>query len=154
MVTRQKTTTFNTPSIEGKIMQDDNGDWIMYEIFDLDSDAKAWLNSKVGISDTPSAGLSALTVTGAGGALSPSFDAAVRYYTFDGLTATSFTVTPTAADHTIKMYVDGTFIQNVTSAQASNAVAMASAGSKKVTLVAYESGKASQTTEIIVVKTA
>lgn len=154
MVTRQKTTTFNTPSIEGTIMQDDDGDWIMYEVFTLEADAKAWLDGKAGISNTPSLGLSALVVTGTGGSLSPSFDAGVRYYTFVGLTDTSFTVTPTAATHTIKMYVDGTFIQNVTSAQASNAIAMASVGTKKVTLVAYESGKASQTTEIIVVKTA
>lgn len=154
MTTRQKTTTFNTPTIEGTIMQDDNGNWIMYEVFDIESDAVSWLNGKVGISDTPSTGLSALAVTGAGGTLSPSFGAAVRYYTFDGLTATSFTVTPTAAAHTIKMYVNGAYVQNVVSGQASAAIAMASVGTKKVTLVAFESGKASQTTEIVVVKTA
>lgn len=154
MVTRQKTTTFNTPTIEGTIMQDDDGDWIMYEVFTLEADAIAWLDGKVGISNTASGGLTALALTGTGGSLSPSFDVAVRYYTFGGVTATSFTVTPTAASHTIKMYVNGTYVQDIVSGQASAAVAMASVGTKKVTLVAYESGKSSQTTEIVVVKTA
>ena len=52
------------------------------------------------------------------------------------------------------MYVDGVFVQSLTSGSASAAVAMSAVGTKKVTIVAYESGMASQTTEIIVVKTA
>lgn len=154
MTTRQKNINYNTPTVEAKIMSDDNDDWMDYEVFDLESDAISWLNNKVGISDTPSTGLSALALTGDGGTLSPAFGAAVRYYTYVGLTATSFTVKPTAAGHTIKMYVDGAYVQDIVSGQASAAVAMASVGTKKVTLVAYESGKASQTTEIVVEKTA
>lgn len=154
MATKQKTVEYKTPVLEGTIMIDDDGDWIFVEEFDVEADAVAWLDGKVGISNTPSTGLSALALTGVGGTLSPSFGAAVRYYTFGGVTGTSFTVTPTAAGHTIKLYVNDVFVQNVVSGAASAAIAMASIGTKKVKLVAYESGKASQTTEIVVVKTA
>ena len=153
MTTRQKNAQYSSPTIQGTIMYDNNGDWYIPEVFALEADAIAWLNTKAGISATPSAGLSALSLSGTGGTLSPAFGAATRYYTFGGLTATSFTVTATAAGHTIKMYVDGVFVQSLTSGSASAAVAM-SVGTKKVTIVAYQSGKASQTTEIIVVKTA
>ena len=149
---------YGTPTIEGVIMpvwQDSTGKAQYEQIvpFALEADALAWLNVKAGLSDTPSTGLSALSVTGTGGTLSPAFGAAVRYYTYGGLTAASFTVTPTAAAHTIAMYVDDVFLQNVTSGAASGAVAM-SIGSKKVKLVACENGKSAQITEIIVVKTA
>lgn len=101
-----------------------------------------------------STGLSALSLTGAGGAISPAFGAAVRYYTFGGVTATSVTVTPTAATHTIKLYVDGTYVQDIISGQASAAISVTINVGKKLTLVAYQAGKAQQITEIIVVKTA
>ena len=154
MNTRQKNAQYTSPTIQGAIMYDDNGNWIKTEVFTIENDAIAWLNTKAGISATPSAGLSALSLSGTGGTLSPSYGAATRYYTFGGLTATSFTVTATAAGHTIKMYADGVFVQSLTSGSASAAVAMSAVGTKKVTIVAYESGMASQTTEIIVVKTA
>jgi len=149
---------YSTPTIEGIVMpvfQDSTGR-AQYELvvpYTLEADALAALNVKAGLSDTPSAGLSALSVTGAGGTLSPAFGAAIRYYTYGGLTAASFTVAPTAASHTIAMYVDDVFLQNVTSGAASGSIAM-SIGTKKVKLVAYESGKSAQVTEIIVVKTA
>lgn len=152
--TRKDRTEFKTPTLEGALMKDDDGDWIAIEEFALEADAIAWLNAKVGISSTPSAGLSALAVTGTGGTISPAFGAAVRYYTFGGLTGVNFTVTPTAAGHTIKMYVNDDYVQDIISGSASAAVAMSAIGTKKVKLVAYESGKASQTTEIVVVKTA
>lgn len=152
--TRKDKTEFKTPTLDGTIMKDDDGDWICIEEFALEADAVAWLNGKVGISSTPSTGLSGLVLTGAGGTLSPSFGAAVRYYTFGGVTGISFTVTPTAASHTIKLYVNDVYVQDVVSGAASAAIAMASVGTKKVKLVAYQSGKASQTTEIVVVKTA
>jgi phi13 family phage major tail protein len=152
--TREKSTQYTSPTLEGQILKDDNGVWIKTKVFNLEADATSWLKTQAGISDTPSAGLSALSLSGTGGTLSPAFSTSVRYYTFGGLTGTSFTVTATAAGHTIQMYVNDAFVQNLTSGSPSAAVSMASTGTKKVKIVAYESGKASQTTEIIVVKTA
>lgn len=103
---------------------------------------------------TASTGLSALALTGAGGALSPAFANGTYYYTFDGVTATSVTVTATAASHTLDLYVDGVFTQTLTSGSASSAIAMAEVGSKKLTILARENGKTTKTYEIIVVKTA
>lgn len=101
---------------------------------------------------TPSGGLTALALTAAGGALTPTFANDKYLYAFSGVTATSFTVTATAASHTIDMYVDGAFVQSLTSGSASAAVAIAAVGSKKVTLVVKESAKVAKTYEITVVK--
>ena len=154
--TRAGAIDWQTPTIEGMIFGtylDGTGVayYVKHHEYSTYADAKSWVDTIAGISASASTGLSALSVTGTGGTLSPAFGAAVRYYTFGGMTGASFTVTPTAASHTIEMYVNGVFLQNVTSGAASGAVAM-SIGTKKVTLVAYESGKSSQTTEIIVVK--
>jgi hypothetical protein len=102
---------------------------------------------------TASAGLSALALTGTGGSLSPTFSASVFYYTYGGVSATSVTVTATAASHTIQLYVDGVFSQNLTTAVASNSISLTLNVGKKLTIVAFEAGKTSKTTEIIVVKT-
>ncbi len=152
--TKGATTAFQTPTINGAIMKDVNGNLKTEKLFDVEADAIAWLNAKAGIPVSDSGGLTALALTGTGGALSPAFGAAVRYYTFSGLTAASFTVTATAAAHTIQLYVDDVLTQTLTSGVASPGIAMAAVGSKKLRIVAYEAGKSSQTTEIIVVKTA
>ena len=154
--TRAGAIDWQTPTIEGMIFGtylDGTGVayYVKHHEYSTYADAKSWVDTIAGISASASTGLSALTVTGTGGTLSPAFGAAVRYYTFGGMTGASFTVTPTAASHTIEMYVNDVFLQNVTSGAASGAVSM-SIGTKKVKLVAYESGKSSQTTEIIVVK--
>lgn len=154
LATRGEKTEFKTPTLEGALMKDNNGKWIEVQEFSVEGDAIAWLNGKVGLPVSASSGLSALSLTGTGGTLSPSFGAAVRYYTFGGLTGTSFTVTATAASHTIKLYVDGVFSQNLTSGTASAAISMAATGTKKLAIVAYEANKTAQTTEIVVVKTA
>lgn len=145
---------FQTPTIEGKMMKDANGDFKREKLFDTEADAIAYLNDKAGIPVSTSAGLTGLSLAGTGGTLSPTFGASTRYYTFGGLTGTSFTVTATAANHTIYLYVDDVLKQNLTSGVASNAISFATIGTKKVKVVAQEFGKQSQTTEIIVVKTA
>lgn len=99
-----------------------------------------------------STGLTALTLTGTGGALSPTFANDVSYYTFDGVTADSFTVTTTAAGHTIKLYVDGQYQEDLTSGQASSEIPFLTVGSRKLTIVAQEEGKAPVAYEVIVVK--
>ena len=69
MNTRQKNAQYTSPTIQGAIMYDDNGNWIKTEVFTIENDAIAWLNTKAGISATPSAGLSALSLSGTGGTL-------------------------------------------------------------------------------------
>jgi phi13 family phage major tail protein len=150
--TQGETIEFQTPTVEATIYRDIKGDWKEENTFDNEADAIAYLNGKAGIPVTDSAGLTNLVMTGTGATLAPTFDTGVRYYTFETLTGTSFTVTATAANHTIKLYVDDTYVQDLTSGTESNAIAMATAGTKKVKIVAYETGKKSQSTEIIVVK--
>ncbi|NNV07775.1 histidine kinase [Geobacillus sp. MMMUD3] len=103
---------------------------------------------------TASAGLTGLSLSGTGGSLAPTFNTNTYLYAFSGLTGTSFTVTATGAGQTIAMYVDGVFVQNLTSGTASGSVAMTSIGSKKVTIVANEPNKAPKVYEVTVVKTA
>lgn len=102
---------------------------------------------------TESGGLTALVLTGVGGTLSPTFANSTYYYTFSGVSATSVTVTATAASHTIKMYLDGVYSADLTSGSASSAISLTLNVGKKITLVAYESGKTPLTYEIIAVKT-
>ena len=150
--TKGETVAFGTPSIAGKIMKDINGDFKSEKLFDVEADAIAYLNEKAGIPGTASAGLSALSLTGTGGTLSPAFGSAVRYYTFGGVTGTSVTITATAANHTMKLYANGAYVQDLASGAASAAITVA-LGTKKLTIVAQEANKATKTTEIIVVKT-
>lgn len=152
--TKGETTAFQTPTINGTIMKDINGDMKTEKLFDLEADAVAWLNEKAGIPVTESGGLTALAMTGTGGTLSPTFGANTRYYTFGGLTGTSLTLTATAAGHVIKLYVDNVLLQTLTSGVSSSVIPFPSIGTKKIKVVAQEPGKTSQTTEIIVVKTA
>lgn len=103
---------------------------------------------------TPSAGLSAIALTGTGGALTPAFNAGNNLYAFSGVTATSVTVTATAASHTITLFVDGVLTQTLASGQASAAIPMTAVGSKKLTILAAEANKAPKLYEITLVKTA
>lgn len=103
---------------------------------------------------TPSTGLSALSLSGVGGALSPAFANDVYFYTFDGVTAASTTITATAANHTLKLYVDGVYQEDLTSAVASSAIPLELGGSTKLTIIAQEEGKTPVVYEIVVVKTA
>lgn len=103
---------------------------------------------------TPSAGLSALTLTGTGGALTPAFNKDVPLYAFSGVTATSVTLTATGAGQTIALFVDGVFLQNLVSGTASGAINIAAVGSKKLTIIANEASKAPKIYEVTLVKTA
>lgn len=101
---------------------------------------------------TPSAGLTALSLTGTGGALTPSFSGTTYSYAFSGVTGTSVTVTATGAG-TLKLFIDGVYSQDLVSAAASNAIAMSAVGSKKLTIVQCETGKTPKSYDIVVVKT-
>lgn len=114
----------------------------------LQIDGEPVLNTEV------SGGLTALSLAGTGGTLSPAFANDVYYYTFDGVSASSVTVTATAADHTLKLYIDGTYSADLTSGSASSAISLTLDEGKKLTIIAQEDGKTSVVYEVIVVKTA
>lgn len=103
---------------------------------------------------TPSSGLSALSLTGAGGTLSPAFSNGNYSYSFSGVTAASVTVTATAAAHTLKLYIDGTYSQDLVSGSPSAAIPLTINTGKKLTIIANESGKTQKFYEVVVVKTA
>lgn len=150
--TKGEATEFGTYTIEGTILPDATGKWKIEKTFTLEADAIAYVNTATGLAVTASGGLTALSLAGTGGTLSPAFGAAIRSYTFGGVSAASVTVTATAASHTINLYIDGVWSQLLLSGTPSAAIPMV-IGSKKLTIIAYEAGKQSQTTDIIVVKT-
>ncbi|MDR6883114.1 phage tail tube protein [Bacillus sp. 3255] len=102
---------------------------------------------------TPSAGLSALALSGTGGALSPAFANGNYSYTFSGVSATSVTITATAASHTIKLYIDGVYSQDLVSGSPSAAIPLTLNQGKKLTILANETGKTQKVYEVVVVKT-
>lgn len=109
------------------------------------------VSGKPTLARTASAGLSNLAMSGTGGTLTPAFDNGVYYYAYTGVTATSVTVTATTAGaQTIKLYVDGAYLEALTSASASSAIAIAAGKTKKLTIVANEAAKTAKTYEIIV----
>lgn len=102
---------------------------------------------------TTSGGLTNLSLTGTGGTLVPTFSASLRSYMFSGVSATSVTVTPTAASHTIKLYIDDVYSQDIASGAASNSISLTINVSKRLTLICYEAAKTPITYNIIVLKT-
>lgn len=103
---------------------------------------------------TASGGLTALALVGTGGVLAPAFNSNNNLYAFSGVTATSVTLTATAANHQIDLFVDGVFTQKLNSGVASGAIPITAVGSKKLTLMAYEPNKAPKLYEVTLVKTA
>jgi predicted secreted protein len=102
---------------------------------------------------TASGGLTALTANGTSGAFSPTFANGTYSYAYSFTTTTSLTITPTAASHTINLYVDGVFNQTITSGSASSGITFA-VGSKKLTFVCFESGKTQKIYDVVAIRTA
>lgn len=100
---------------------------------------------------TASVGLTALALTGTGGTISPAFDDEIYYYAFGGVTAASVTVTATAATQTMKLFVNGVYVQDLTTASPSGAIVMA-IGTKKITIIANEAAKTQKIYEVVVEK--
>lgn len=151
--TKGESIVFGNQVMVGTIMLDASGDWKKEKTFSLEADAIAYLNAKAGIPVTASGGLTALSLAGTGGVLAPAFLAGKLVYTFSGVSAASITVTPTAAGHTIKMYIDDVYSQDIVSGAASAAIPLTINVIKVIKLVVQEPGKASQTTIINALKT-
>jgi predicted secreted protein len=117
-------------------------------------EATVKVSGKPTLVSAPSAGLTGLTLTGAGGTLSPTFDNGNYYYTYSGVSANSVTITATAAGHTLKLYVDGAYKQDLTTGVASQAINLIANAAKKLTIVAQEPGKSQVVYEVVVTKAA
>ena len=97
---------------------------------------------------TPSTGASDILISKTGGtgltayAIVPAFATAKTKYSASYTTDLLFFVKVTALSHTIKMYVDDVFVQTLTTAvEGTTSVAMATVGSKKVTIKCWEASK-------------
>lgn len=111
----------------------------------------------VDIATIAAAGLTALTLTGTGGVLSPAFATAKANYSWTFTALTSITLTLTGASQTMDIYVDGALFQSgIASGATSNAITGfdAAATSKRIDIVAKEAGKSPKTYTVIAVRTA
>lgn len=124
------------------------------ELEDLVSfEATVKVSGKPVLATTASAGLTALALTGVGGTLSPTFANTNYSYSFGGVSATSGTITATAAGQTMKLYINGIYSQDLITAVASAAIPLTINVGKKLTVVAWEDGKTPIVYEVVVIKT-
>jgi predicted secreted protein len=101
-----------------------------------------------------STGMSAVTISGTAGAMVPTFAIAKFAYSWIFTTDTSITVTPTAASHTIKLYVDGVYTETITSGGTSAAITgFGTQTPKKLDVVVYEAGKTPKTYTFAAIRT-
>lgn len=82
----------------------------------------------------------------------PTFAIGEFGYVVTFTTESSIRIRCTAASHTIKLYVDGTYLENLTSAVSSSAIALSADASKKLTVIVNEDGKSAKTYEIMVAR--
>ena len=141
--TKGENVEFRTPSLEGTIMVDDNGDWKKENTFDTEDEAKAYLEEKAGITSVP-ASISSLTVSN--GTLTPTFDAAE--YTYSCACTDDITLTATFSG-TARVYVDGAYIEALKSTVAGSEIAMVAGDNKIIKIVVQESGKTAVTYTIV-----
>jgi hypothetical protein len=102
---------------------------------------------------SPSAGFSNFLFAsgGGGGTFAPTFNKSVYYYTFNGLTGDQVTCTPTAANHEIKLYINGVFSRNITSGSLTD-IDITTVGDTRLAFVTTEPGKSPKTYEVTVTK--
>lgn len=110
------------------------------------------ITGKPVLATTASAGVSAATFVQTDGstaltlaASTPVFAIGTYFYTFTFTTQSSFKPKITAASHTIKLYVDGVYTEDLTSGNAGTAIAIGAAATKKLDVVVYEAGKSPKT---------
>lgn len=87
--TKGESVVFQTPSIEGTIMKDINGDWKSEKVFDTEAEAIAWLDGKAGITPIckiPVASIAAGTYAAAQSVELTAGEGESIYYTINGTT--------------------------------------------------------------------
>jgi predicted secreted protein len=108
---------------------------------------------------TPSTGASAITFVQTDGvtaltafAITPSFAIGSYFYSVSFTTQTSFKPKATAASHTIKLYVDNVYVEDLTSGNTGTGIAIGAAATKEVKFVVYEEGKTPKTYTFMVTR--
>lgn len=144
--TKGDTAEFMTPTLEGTIMVAADGKWKEEGTFSTEDSAKAWLNTKTGISTDVSNNITALALSN--GTLIPAF-AATTYNYSCALTDTPTVITATFESGTAKVYVDGTYNQSLVTETAATGIAVADGENKIIKIVVQESGKSPVTYTIL-----
>lgn len=144
--TKGDTAEFLTPTLEGIIMVAADGKWKEEGTFSTEDAARAWLNTKTGISTDASNNITALTMSN--GTLTPAF-AATTYNYSCALTDTPTVITATFESGTAKVYVDGTYNQALITQTAATGIAVANGENKIIKIVVQESGKSPVTYTIL-----
>jgi hypothetical protein len=117
------------------------------------------ISGKPTLGTSASTGMSALTFVQTDGstaltayACTPTFAIGTFYYNVTFTTQTSFKVKPTAASHTISVYVDGTFLETVSSGSAGTAISIGAAATKQIDIIVCEAAKTPKTYHIAVAR--
>ncbi len=87
--TQGENLTFKTPTVSGKAMPEENGDWIMRKPFDTEAEAITWLKQQLGVeaqAAKPVASVKGGTYTAAQSVTLSAGDNGTIYYTTDGTT--------------------------------------------------------------------
>jgi hypothetical protein len=124
-------------------------------------EATLLLTSAPNLGTTASTGASALDILADDGSsaltgydITPAFATGTYYYAATYNTDTDYTVKVTAASHTIKLYIDGTYIEDLTSGTASSVQLQSADTSTEVKVIAYEDGKNPVTYRVMLARTA
>jgi phi13 family phage major tail protein len=150
MQTKGQNTEFRSTTIEGTIMVAADGRWKEEATFDTEAEAIAYLNTKSGISTDPSNDLTALSFSN--GTLSPSFSATKYAYSCAVTDDTAITATFSAG--TTKVYVDGTYLEDLATTVQGSSINMDAGDNKVVEIVVQESGKSVKTYTIVIQRAA
>lgn len=118
----------------------------------LEFEATLKVSGKPDLAVVASAGISAATFVKTDGAteltalaVTPVFTIGTFIYGITFTTENGFKPKITAAAHTIKLFVDGAYSENLTSGSAGSLIAIGAAATKKLDVVVFEAGKSPKT---------
>lgn len=146
MKTKGESVEFGSTSLEGTIMVAADGFWKEEGTFDTEDEAITWLNTKAGIGSGTTADLSGLTLSA--GTLAPTF-AGSTYNYYATMSGASSTVTADFSAGAAKLYVNGAYIEDLTTATASSAISFTSGVAKLIEIVVKEAGKTAITYSVM-----
>lgn len=103
---------------------------------------------------TASTGWSAFDLTGATAlSVTPAISASQEYYTATFTTATSVQPKVTASSHTIRLFIDDEYVEDLTSGSDGSAIAFTAGQTKKLTFIVYEDAKQPYVYQVMVTRT-
>ena len=103
---------------------------------------------------TNSTGWSAFDLSGATAfSITPAVSGSVEYYTATFTTASSVNPNVTASSHTIKLFIDDEYIEDLTSGSDGSAIAFSAGQTKKLTIIVFEENKQPYVYQVMVTRT-